>query len=158
MQLSILISSEIMLQAGDFVWICTRLSWKRKVNFFTFSNSQSENCICDGVYQTTKQHIFFSNILFMLVYLMLMSLEKYACDDISAKWYCIACCTFRDTFKVKHPVSGTKRCSVLSETDEQQMNWQHCIILVVICNTAVQKWNVWWVALKVGLKIMYSLH
>ncbi len=34
--------------------------------------------------------------------------KKCACGNISAKLYCIASCTFRNTFEGKCPVSGAK--------------------------------------------------
>lgn len=65
-------------------------------------------------------------------------MEKHACGDIAAKWYCIA---FSDTFKVKCPVKNA-----CSEDDCEYMATLYFI--VPVCIVAIWKQNVWWVVLK----------
>ncbi len=66
------------------------------------------------------------------------SLEICACGDISTKWYCVAYCTFCDTFNVKCLVSGAKR--VFSFI---QMNMKLFFTSFFVHTVAFQKLNVW---------------
>lgn len=56
----------------------------------------------------------------------MLTIFKQPIRDLHSQWclpdktiYYVAFCTFHDTLKVKRPVSGTKKCSVSFETDEQ---------------------------------------